>query len=554
MARLRFKNFTLAITVVFVSAAFFWMQGFFLHQFFAPASAQTPPSSCDASPHNTCLWAWNDHIGWISHNSVDNPSVPKYGMHIDETAGAVSGYIWNDAAGWINLAPAAGFPSAPFNGVKYDSATRQLSGWALIEGYGVNGWVKLRDTAPFAYGVSIAANGDFSGYAWNDTIGWIEFAPAGYAPAKYDKKLNPSVSGWAWNDTLGWISLNFIGYDVEYGVDVIQDGKVTGWAWSEIGWIQYNPSGPYPSSPNYSTRWDPVTGQVSGWAKAVGMTGAYSGTAWIKMRSVAGDSVNYGVTISRTTGNWGGYAWNDTFGWIQYAHSFGAVNTKFTFTAPSKPVLQTILNCTDTYTSNPAAPLSPTLTWSNYVALDGGTQQAYRIMLDNDPLFGSPLIDETVASAGSSYSIGLNKLSYGRLTYYWRVQVQSTKGDWSEWGTTGTLGTESNCFQTPLHPAPVCNFTMMPPAPVLSNPVQFKDTSTTSGGANINQWRWNFGDGETFSGSNPLVHKNPKHTYAALGNITPSLSATDSDGYSCYKSLEAKVSQVLPDFKRVIPR
>jgi hypothetical protein len=423
----------------------------------------------------------------------------------------------------------------------------------LLESYGSDGWVKLRDTSPIAYGVTIASTGDFSGYAWNDTIGWIEFAPDGYNPVSHDPDLDPSVSGWAWNDMIGWISLSFTTFDVEYGVNVESDGRVTGYAWSEIGWIQYDPAGPYPSVPNYSTRWDPVSGQVSGWARAVGMDGSWAGTSWIKMRSAAGDTVDYGVTISRTTGNWSGYSWNDTFGWTQYSHPFGSVYTKFSATGPVTPVLQTPLNCVDTYTTSPAAPLSPALDWSDYAALDSSTQQAFQIQLDDDPLFTTPLIDETVASTSSVYSVGLGELTYN-VTMYWRVRVQSSAGDWSEWGTTGTLGTESNCFRTPLHPAPVCNFTMSPPTPALDTPTQFTDTTTLFGGAGVSQWSWNFGDGTTLVGSDPSLHRNPEHTYTSLGNVTVQLSVIDSDGYSCTRSIGASVSQVLPDFQRVIPR
>jgi len=54
---------------------------------------------------------------------------------------------------------------------------------------------------------------------------------------------------------------------------------------------------------------------------------------------------------------------------------------------------------------------------------------------------------------------------------------------------------------------------------------------------NIVSWEWNFGDGQTLSGSDPLIHKNPTHTYAEPGiydvsltvsNGTQSLSATEN--------------------------
>lgn len=512
-----------------------------------------PPDTCAASLHNTCLWAWNDNIGWITHNSVDNPTAPEYGVDIDENTGAVTGHAWSDTGGWIDFAPTSGFPEAPNNGVQYNPSTGELSGWAYIEAFGANGWLKLRDSGAIPYGVSIAANGNFSGYAWNDTFGWFEFAPSGYTPVRYDGDLTPSVYGWAWNDTLGWISMSFTGYDIDYGVNVEADGSITGYAWSEIGWIQYDPAGPYPSSPNHSVRWDPITENVSGWARAVGMTGGWAGTSWIKMRSAAGDTVNYGVRISRANGLWSGYAWNDTFGWIHYSHPFGAVYTKFAASGPATPVLVEPLNCVDTYTLQPASALTPTLDWSNYVALDSSSQAAFQLQVDDDPLFGSPVVDETINSTASNYAIGLGELTYN-VAYYWRVRVQSSNGDWSEWGTTGTLGTETNCFRTPIHPAPVCDFTMSPATPALGVETQFTDTTQLFGGASVAQWSWTFGDGQSLIGSNPLVHKNPKHTYNSVGNVTVILAITDSDGYSCSESRPMSVQQVLPEFERVIPR
>lgn len=516
-------------------------------------AVQVPPSgTCDASPYNTCLWAWNDNIGWISHNSVDNPVSPKYGMDIDETSGEVTGYLWGDSAGWINLDPAGPFPAeGPAYAVQYDANTRQFSGWAHIEGYGANGWIKFRDTAPIAYGVDLAANGDFSGYAWNDTLGWFEFAPTGYDAVHHDADLEPSVSGWIWNDAIGWISTSFVEHDVEYGVNLEEDGRLIGYAWSEIGWIQYDPAGPYPDAPAYSARWDANTGQVSGWARAIGMGAAY-GNGWIKLRSTGADTIAYGVNISRNSGLWSGHAWNDVFGWIEYNHPYGAVYTKFDATGPVMPNLVSPVGNVDTYTLYPASALTPAMTWSAYAALDGSTQQQYQIQIDDDPDFSSTLIDETVPSSSSSYAVGLGELVYN-VTYYWRVRVQSSGGDWSGWATQGANG-ESNSFRTPLHAPPLCNFFTTPSTPIPNVATQFTDTTTAFGGATISQWSWNFGDGQVLTGNDPSVHKNPEHTYAAEAQVVIQLTATDSDGYSCMRTSDLSVSNVLPEFDRVIPR
>jgi hypothetical protein len=516
-------------------------------------AGQTPPAgTCDASPKNTCLWAWNDSIGWITHNSVDNPVAPKYGMHIDASTGDVSGFIWNDSVGWINLDPTAPFPAeGPAYSVQYDSVTRQLSGWAHIQAYGANGWVKFRDAGTYPYGVSVAANGNFTGFAWNEVIDWIDFAPTGYPAVVYDEDLNPSVNGWAWSDAIGWISTSFVEHDVEYGVNLEDDGRLTGYAWSEIGWIQYDPAGPYPSIPNYSARWDANSGQVSGWARALSMGASY-GNGWIKMRSTAADTISYGAQISKTTGVWSGYAWNDVFGWIQYSHPFGAVYTKFPSSGPIVPVLIDPLDNVDTYTLFPSSALTPAMTWSAYSSLDGSTQQAYQIQIDDDPDFSSTVIDETFPSPSSGYTVGLGELSYN-VTYYWRVRVQSSNDEWSAWGVQGSGG-ESNSFRTPLHAPPVCNFSTNPTTPIPNSPTQFTDLTATSGGATVSNWTWDFGDGNTLTGTNPLVHKNPAHTYTTESQFVIRLDAVDSDGYACTKTLDLTVSTILPEFQRVIPR
>ncbi|MBU1015185.1 hypothetical protein KKI17_01990 [Patescibacteria group bacterium] len=92
-----------------------------------------------------------------------------------------------------------------------------------------------------------------------------------------------NVEGWAWADApIGWISFNSTtdGGPINYGVNVDgAAGEFSGYAWSEtLGWIRFNPNGPFPELPNYSACFDaPGSGQecdgvgdytVSGWARA----------------------------------------------------------------------------------------------------------------------------------------------------------------------------------------------------------------------------------------------------------------------------------------------
>ena len=68
--------------------------------------------------------------------------------------------------------------------------------------------------ATSSYGVISDAVGNYSGWAWNDTYGWISFwcgNNSGCGSSNYRVTINGSTgyfSGWAWNDVMGWISFN----------------------------------------------------------------------------------------------------------------------------------------------------------------------------------------------------------------------------------------------------------------------------------------------------------------------------------------------------------
>jgi len=82
-------------------------------------------------------------------------------VHVTDTQ--LSGYVWSDYYGWINLRPTG-------HGVNNDG-NGNLSGYA----WGQNtGWINFY---PSASGVRVTINssGEFSGYAWGQNIGWIVF-------------------------------------------------------------------------------------------------------------------------------------------------------------------------------------------------------------------------------------------------------------------------------------------------------------------------------------------------------------------------------------------
>lgn len=105
-----------------------------------------------------------------------------------------------------------------------------------------------------------------------------------------------------------------------YGVVIPDDNtNVTGYAWSEnLGWIDFNPAGPYPSTtPNYNYSVKRNGDYLEGWARIVSIpqagTNAGGWQGWIKMRGS-----NYGVQISKMSNDQSTYAWSDELGWIDF--------------------------------------------------------------------------------------------------------------------------------------------------------------------------------------------------------------------------------------------
>ncbi len=73
--------------------------------------------------------------------------------------------------------------------------------------------------------------------------------------------------------------------------------------------------------------------------------------------------------------------------------------------------------------------------------------------------------------------------------------------------------------------APVADFSGTPTSGPPGQTVQFTDLSTNS----PNQWSWNFGDPAS-GGNNTSTLQNPSHIYAAAGQYTVSLTATNGSG------------------------
>lgn len=143
-------------------------------------------------------------LGWISMASTNqNSGGGSYGVTLDPVTGKFGGYAWSEHGGWVNFAPTATPPVAPYQRTESRSAfvdpvcladktkTCEIKGWIRFENGGVgewDGWVSMQMSkagrpGDNAYAVKLLpeVNGvrQFSGFAWGDTVvGWVDFSKA----------------------------------------------------------------------------------------------------------------------------------------------------------------------------------------------------------------------------------------------------------------------------------------------------------------------------------------------------------------------------------------
>jgi hypothetical protein len=136
------------------------------------------------------------------------------------------------------------------------------------------------------YSTASAASLSVTGYAWSDTIGWIQFNPT-YGGVFLDNATG-ELSGYAWSDNIGWVS--FDASDANHPSAIINNISACGSSCVVTGWARA------------------IAADNNGW------------DGWIKMSDTA--SPAYSVNLDRTTGNFSGWAWgSDVVGWISFSGS-----------------------------------------------------------------------------------------------------------------------------------------------------------------------------------------------------------------------------------------
>jgi hypothetical protein len=137
-------------------------------------------------------------------------------------------------------------------------------------------------------------------------------------PAKSQTTGVP-ITGYAWSDTIGWIDLNCANLGVcssnPFGLSIDSNGQISGSAWSDnVGWISANASdlSGCPQSPCTAN----IQGNaLVGWLKAL----SADNNGWDGFISLSGS--NYGPILS--SGTFSGQAWGGgtDIGWIDFSQA-----------------------------------------------------------------------------------------------------------------------------------------------------------------------------------------------------------------------------------------
>ncbi len=134
-----------------------------------------------------------------------------------------------------------------------------------------------------------ALPGDLSNFAWSSNIGWISFSGPNYWVNVDNATKN--LSGNAWSSNVGWLSF-----------DRSNAGNPPK---NDIG----GGSGPIAKID--------AAGKLMGWARFLSGNTATGWDGWVKLSSVAGDPIPYGV--SQVGSNLTGFAWgSEVVGWIKF--------------------------------------------------------------------------------------------------------------------------------------------------------------------------------------------------------------------------------------------
>ena len=156
-------------------------------------------------------------------------------------------------------------------------------------------------------------------------------------PRAANSQATSAINGYAWSETIGWIDLNCANTNTcassNFGLSVDSAGMVSGYAWSEnIGWVKFGGLSSFPAAGGNAQI---VGNTLIGWARACAGTApgdcstmvdrSDGWDGWIALKDPTGNT--YGVTLS--AGNFNicnsttkSCAWGDVnTGWLSFENA-----------------------------------------------------------------------------------------------------------------------------------------------------------------------------------------------------------------------------------------
>ena len=388
--------------------------------------------------HNVLGFAWSENIGWISFNS---------------------GNCDTDSNGFVDT-------DATVLGCGGDNST---------------------DVA-FDYGVNVLATGNFSGYAWSSSVGWISFQE---------------------DDA----------YD--YGFNSDCPGACTG------------------GGDNCTACYNSTDNNVYGWAKIL----EFGDDGWLKMNGTWSDGVNL------SNNDFSGWAWNDDnnnagIGWVSFNcdnnASCAASNYKVFF-RNNPPVITDGGWSQDGVCELGANPQAQFI-WG-YTDLDGNPQSAYQVEIYKDAAFTLPVVggdSGKVLSALNVFTVPAGVLEYGK-EYWYKVKVWDSNDAESNILTSNFDGLKNISHR---YPTPAFSYDPFVGITQFQEITFDPSLSQAYGGFSILSYEWDFDydvadplepslDDSTDPGDPTTVH-----SYAEVKTYEVNLKVTDTslDSYSCMVS------------------
>ena len=406
---------------------------------------------------------------------------------------------------------------------------------------------------------SARAQSDYNvyGWAWSGNIGWISFnclndyngdgkrenhcdgvnpkTAEGSSYVSYGVDIDPNngnFSGYAWSDNIGWISF--------------ENNDVSGCPFSPC-----------------RAKFDSKTGEVSGWARALSASDGWEGWIRLRGSWNNGVSINSNVSPAEFEGwAWSDkvIGWI-SFNCSNSAGSCAASNYKVMTDFSSKNQLPEAVSLEFSQGDYCASPSRPPvfLNWTFQDSDPGDSQFFYEVKVydSKGKLADNSGKVNTQGLSGPNYTY-IPKLSYGNETYSWTLKVSDGKS-WSDQIQGGNFQVyqkwpDPDFVWCPEKPSPgqLVQFCSVFEADLCEKGAE--TCSDMKNGEDLTfceagcvSWLWDFGDNVSSD------KKNPNHIYSGPSvNYEVKLTVTDSQGNSCPVSKNLK-GLTLPFWREIAP-